>query len=34
MTIEFLEANLADRDLFDTVYVTATPQFNNSADEI
>ena len=36
MTSEFLQANVAGRDLTDTVYVTATPQLHNvvDADEI
>lgn len=34
MTIEFLEANFADRDLTDTVYVTATPQVNRFQEEL
>jgi hypothetical protein len=34
MTIEFLEANLTDRDLLDTVYVTATPQFSHFRDKL
>lgn len=33
-TVEFLRGNVADRDLRDTVYVTANPQFHRYRDEL